>query len=334
MSDAGRDQADQPAVGLDHVQREAVAWAQRLLSGEATPDDARELRRWRARSPAHAAALARAGRVWGDIGMAGDRLYHRQDVSAFRQAQMRRAIGRRAVLGGAIASAVATYAVIRPPLGMWPSLAELAGDYRTGRGEQRQVTLPHQVSVTLNTQTSIALDAHDTAVDRVELINGEAAFATSPGAGRTLAVLVAGVTATASNARFDVRHLAEASVVRVTCLDGQVRIERAGEARQLERGEQIRCNRRGFGAVATVDPQVEAAWQRGIVIFQATPLEEVVEEINRYRPGKIVLINQALAQKPVSGRFRIDQLSDILVQLEQAFGARVRFLPGGVALLS
>jgi transmembrane sensor len=278
--------------------------------------------------------LAQASRVWGDIGIAGCRLYHREDVLAFRQAQLRRVIGRRAVLGGAIATAVASYAVINPPLGMWPSLAELAGDYRTGHGEQRQVTLPHQVSVTLNTQTSIALDARDAAVDRVELINGEAAFATPPGAERSLVVLAAGVTATASNARFNVRRLAEASVVRVTCLDGQVRIERGGEVRQLQRGEQIRCNPRGFESIATVDPEIEAAWQRGIVIFQATPLDEVVEEINRYRRGRIVLINRALAHKAVSGRFRIDRLNDILVQLEQAFGARVRPLPGGIALLS
>lgn len=334
MSDASHDRAGQPAVELDRVQQEAVAWVQRLLSGEATLGDASELRRWRARSPAHAAALAQASRVWGDIGIAGGWLYHREDVPAFRQAQLRRVLGRRAVLGGAVAAAAASYAVIYPPLEMWPSLAELAGDYRTGRGEQRQVTLPNQVSVTLNTQTSIALDARDAAVDRVELINGEASFATPPGVERTLAVMAAGVTATASNARFDMRHLAEPSVVCVTCLDGRVRIERAGEARQLERGQQIRSDWRGLGSIATVDPEIEAAWQRGIVIFQATPLEQVIEEINRYRPGRIVLINRALAQKPVSGRFRIDQLNDILVQLEQAFGARVRLLPGGVALLS
>jgi transmembrane sensor len=333
VSDAKHHKASQAVVEPDAVRHEAVAWVQRLLSGEATSDDVEALRRWRGRSQAHAAALAEAGRVWGDIGIAGGRFYHREDVSAFLEAQSRRTMGRRIVLGGAIAAA-ASYAMIHPPLGMWPSLAELKGDYRTTRGEQRQITLPDQVSVKLNTQTSIALGAREIAVDRVELINGEAAFATPPGAERTLVVQAADLTASARNARFDMRYLAEASLVRVTCLEGEVRIERDGEARELERGQQVPCNSRGFGTIATIDPDVEAAWQRGIVIFQATPLAEVVEEINRYRSGRIVLINPALAQRPVSGRFRIDQLDDILARLEQAFGARVRLLPGGIALLS
>jgi transmembrane sensor len=331
MSDAGH---RRPEIELELVQREAVAWVQRLLSGEATSDDAEELRRWRARSPAHAAALAEASRVWGNIGLAGGRFYHPEDISAFQKAQSRRTVTRRAILGSAIAASAASYALIRPPLGMWPSLAELEGDYRTARGEQRQITLPDQVLVKLNTQTSITLGARGAMVDRVDLINGEAAFATPPGTERTLVVQAAGVTATASKARFDVRHLVEASVVFVTCLEGEVRIERNGEARELGPGQQVRCNAQGFGTTATVDPDVEAAWQRGIVIFQATPLEKVVEEINRYRPGRIVLMNPALAEKPVSGRFRIDQLDDILPRLKQAFDARVRLLPGGIALLS
>jgi len=327
-------EASQAVIEPDPVRREAVAWAQRLLSGEATSEDADELRRWRARSPAHAAALAEASRVWGDIGAAAGRLYHREEISAFLKAQSRRAMGRRAVLGGTIAAAAACYAMIRPPLGMWPSLAELEGDYRTARGEQRRITLPDQVSVKLNTQTSIALGAGEGAVDRVELINGEAAFATSPAGERALVVLAAGVTTTARNARFDIRYLAEASTVRVTCLEGQVRIAWDDDARELERGQQLYCNSHGFGTITVIDPEVEAAWQRGIVIFHATPLEKVVEEINRYRPGRIILINPALAQKPVSGRFRIDQLNEILARLEEAFGARVRLLPGGIALLS
>jgi transmembrane sensor len=332
MSDASHRQVDRPEIEL--VQREAVAWVQRLLTGEATSEDAEELRRWRTRSPVHAAALAEASRVWGAIGLAGGKLYHREDILAFQKAQSRRTVTRRAVLGSAIAVAAASYALIRPPLGMWPSLAELEGDYRTARGEQRQITLPGQVSVTLNTQTSITLGTRGSAVDRIDLINGEAAFATSPGTERTLVVRAAAVTATANNARFDVRHFAETSMVRVTCLEGQVRTERDGEARELRPGQQVRCTSQGFGTIATVDPDDEAAWQRGIVIFQATPLEKVVEEINRYRPGRIVLINPALAEKPVSGRFRIDQLDDILPRLGQAFDARVRLLPGGIALLS
>lgn len=332
MSEAPHAPASEAAIE-DRVEREAVAWVQLLLSGEATAGDAQELRRWRARSAAHAAALERARRVWSDIGLAGARSYRHEDVAAFRHVQSRQVIARRAVLGGAIAAAASSYAMLHPPLGLWPSLAELAGDYRTGRGEQRQLTLPDQATVTLNTQTSVAF-SRDVAEDRVELINGEASFATPPGAERMLVVQAADVTSSSTRARFGVRRLAQASRMRITCLDGEVRIERNGEVRELAPGDQIHCNSRGFESIVRIDPKVEMAWQSGIVIFQATPLETVIEEINRYRSGRIILTNSALAQKPVSGRFRIDQLDDILIRLEQAFGARVRQLPGGVALLS
>ncbi len=44
-------------------------------------------------------------------------------------------------------------------------------------------------------------------------------------------------------------------------------------------------------------------------------LREVVEEINRYRRGKVLLGESALARAPVSGRFRIDDPDAALEQL-------------------
>jgi transmembrane sensor len=69
-------------------------------------------------------------------------------------------------------------------------------------------------------------------------------------------------------------------------------------------------------------------------VFRATPVAEVVEEINRYRPGRIILINAALGRKPVTGRFRIDKMDEILSRLELAVSARIQTLPGGIVLLS
>ncbi|MFG3756235.1 DUF4880 domain-containing protein, partial [Klebsiella pneumoniae] len=48
----------------DELTREALGWLSRISLGEATQDDLAELRQWRDRSTAHAAALAEAGRLW------------------------------------------------------------------------------------------------------------------------------------------------------------------------------------------------------------------------------------------------------------------------------
>jgi transmembrane sensor len=326
-----------PVTGLDPIRGEAVAWIQKLISGQATPDDADALQRWRSQSAAHAAAFAEASRAWQDVGPAGSSLRQRGGEMARGLAYWRRrTMSRRVVLGGGLATAAAAaYGVIHPPLGLWPSLSELNADYRTATGEQRKVTFAGDVSIQMNTQTSIAVQPPDGERDRVELVAGEASFTTALQPRRTLAVLAANGKTIASGARFDVRHMRDANrSVCVTCFDGDVRIEHPTDAMTLGPGQQVSYDASGAGGVTSIDPESASAWQRGIVVFRATPLAEVVDEINRYRPGRIVLINAALGSKTVSGRFRIDQMGEILTRLEQAFNARMRALPGGVVLLS
>jgi transmembrane sensor len=240
---------------------------------------------------------------------------------------------RRLILGGGLAAAAAAcgYAVVKPPLDLWPSLAEMTADYRTATGEQRQIALPGEVSVRLNTQTSIALRSRDGSADRVELIAGEASFATAESK-RPLAVLAADGQAVASDARFDVRLAGTA--VCVTCTGGSVQVQYRDDATAIAPGQQIRYSENGLESVATIDTELVTAWQQGVLIFRLTPLAEVVEEINRYRQGRVILLNRALAHKPVSGRFRIDHMDEILLRLDQAFGAQSRSLPGGIVLLS
>jgi transmembrane sensor len=328
--------ADNNAPELDPLQREAVGWVQRLVSGHATSEDVEELKLWRNRSAAHAAAFAEASRAWNDVGPAGRSLRSRGGELALLAPVRRPAVSRRLVLGGGLAAAAAfAYGMVRPPLDLWPSLSELNADYRTATGEQRSVTLAETVSVRMNTQTSIALQSSGGEGERIRLIAGEASFATAPGARRSLSVLAGDGTASTREAQFDVRHMARTeATVCVTCFDGSVRIEHPAGQIALGPGQQIRYDAKALSRVVDVDRESASDWQRGIVVFRSTPLLDVVEEINRYRPGRIILLSEALGRKPVNGRFRVDQMDEILLRLEQAFNAKVQTLPGGVVLLS
>ncbi|WP_249139789.1 FecR family protein [Bradyrhizobium japonicum] len=320
---------------LDLLQREAIAWVQRIDSGHATSADAETLQRWCAASPEHAAAFAAASGVWRDIRRAGASIPRSQFEALPVRKTSRPVLDRRLVLGGGLAAAAAAcVAVANPPLGLWPSLRELNADYRTAVGEQRQVRPAENVSVRLNTQTSIAVHPADGEGDRLELLAGQALFETVASA-RPLVVLAADGRSTGSHARFDVRRMngPAGAVVSVACFDGEVRIERNDDSAILRPAQSVRYDANGVGRVAAIDAEAESAWQRGIVLFRATPLADVVEEVNRYRAGRIVLVNASLAQRPVSGRFRIDQMEEILVRLEQAFDVRTRKLPGGLVLL-
>lgn len=327
---------------LAQIDREAIDWLQKLTSGEMTPEDVAALQRWRMGSPQHEAAFVEAKRLWQDAGEAGYVLFDRGENFAARLDALgrrhRKTMNRRAVLGGGIAaiSAASVYGVLNPPLGLWPSLSELTADYRTATGEQRNVTFAGDVAINLNTQTSLAVRAAEGAEDRIELIAGEASFATPARAKRPLVVLAADGKTIAESGRFDIRYTASGarSPISVTCFEGTVRIECGADLTDLLPGQRVHYDHAGLGQIAAVDPQVASEWQRGIIEFRGTPVVEAVEEINRYRPGRVILMNTALAQKQLNGRFRIDQLNDALLGLERAFGAKLKQLPGGIVLLS
>jgi transmembrane sensor len=316
------------------LRNEAVAWVQHLDSGRVTPADVNAFKQWRSRSPDHDAAFVDARRMWKEFEPAARSLRERGQLSPALTARplSHSFLSRRAALGGALAtvSAAAAYAVVSPPLDLWPSIAELRADYRTVTGEQRQLELPSDVSMHLNSQTSVALRGDDGA--RVELIFGEASFLSKSLQERALIVLAANGIITTGQAHFDVRRAGQS--VCVTCVGGNVNVTLESQATMLSPGQQVRYDARGLGSVARIDIELVTAWQQGVLIFRSTPLAEVVEEINRYRSGRVVLMDRELARKPISGRFRIDHMDDILVRLNQAFGITSRTLPGGLVLLT
>lgn len=318
------------------LEHEAYGWVVRFASGQASPADIKALKAWSARSPAHAEAFDQASKVWKALDPARRKTLS-ENVLAFppavvggRSTAAQPRLGRRAFLGGAIAASAAgaAFMAVRPPLELWPSLSELSADYRTGTGERRQITLAGDVSVEMNTQTSIALRSPAGSLDRFELIAGEALIF----APRTsVMVVAAGGSIAASGARFNLRHVGQR--VCVTCLEGVVEVETSAKAVSLTAGRQASYSANGFDETIAVDPAIVTAWKDGVVIFDGAPVSEVIAEINRYRHGKVILTSAALGRERFNARFRIENIDRVVGQIAQVFGVRARTLPGGVTLL-
>jgi transmembrane sensor len=112
-----------------------------------------------------------------------------------------------------------------------------------------------------------------------------------------------------------------------------VRVEQRTLTVPLSAGQQVNYSGDGMGQPVKVDPASVTAWQDGVVVFEATPIAEVIEEVNRYRPGKIILTNSALGRRLFDARLRIENIGNVVRQIELAFGARATELPGGIVLL-
>jgi transmembrane sensor len=321
---------------LDPLLRQALAWVIRLHSGAATSDDAAALESWRRRSAEHEAAFRQAVRLWRSFGEATRKLVADGHLPQAVPAATRKedtTLSRRLFLGGALAaSAAGFYVVVRPPLGLWPSLDELAADYRTAKGEQRSVSLSDDVSLTLNTQTSIAVRSR-TGEPHIELISGEAAVSARRREPAPLLVDAAEGRIAARSASFNVRCLDAA--VSVSCIEGNLDVSWRGRSVSLASEQQVSYSPTGgLGPASPIDLTQTKAWQEGLLIVRDWSVNRLVDEINRYRPGKILVMDSRLGSHMISGTFHLDHLDDFVAQAQSLFGANVRSLPGGIVLLS
>ena len=115
---------------------------------------------------------------------------------------------------------------------------------------------------------------------------------------------------------------------------GRVDIRHPSRELALEAGQQARYGAVAVTAPARADMEQAMGWREGVLVFRDMPLSEAVAEINRYRPGRIMVLDDALAARRVSGRFQIARLDLAIDRIREAFGAHVRQLPKGIVLLS
>ncbi|ODP34437.1 FecR domain-containing protein [Pandoraea sp. ISTKB] len=346
-----------PKRRLDATERQAMTWVRRMAAGKMTHAEGDAMREWARRDPAHAQALANAHRQWQQLTQAARQTAaaeataataattaacpapKRKSSTATEAGNTRKAgqgfdPRRRWLLAGT-ASAFATaagVAVIGAPLGWLPGAVAMRADFNTGTGEQRTVAVASDVYVEMNTRTSVALrSGRVSGMPGIDLLAGEAAVDTTLAA--TPFEIVAGAGRTvAHRARVDVRNVADK--VCVTCIDGAAEVVHTAGRVQMRPHQQLVYDAHGLQSLVNVAAGEMPAWREGYLRFSDVPLGDVIDEINRYRPGKVVLLKEALATRPVTGRFSIRSLDVALGQIEHSLGLTARTLPGGIVLLA
>ena len=316
------------------LQQQARVWLRLLTSTEVKQIDADGFGRWLPTSAAHQAACVEVKRRWDVLEPAGREFLraHPGAAAEHRRAMQGPALGRRAFMGAAASAAVvAGVVLVQPDYGLWPAAGERGVDERTATGEQRAITLASKVEVTLNTQTRIRRQISGGQTTGLELLGGEAAI-DLPAGGQAFTVIAGAGRSLAASGRFEVRHLADK--VCVSCIEGTVRVAHAAGTRELQARKQTVYSAQSIGGIARIEPQTVSAWRAGALVFQEVRLSEVLDEINRYRPGRVVLLNAAARERRVSGRFLLASLDTALAQIQGMFGLQSRALPAGLYLLS
>ncbi len=286
---------------------EAADWLVRFQSGDDSVRTRRAFERWRAQSPAHAAAWRRAEtvldtfrRVPADVG--------RRTLGGLARPGRRRALH---ALGLAtVATPAAWLAWRHQPWVAWRA------DLATATGEQRRLTLDDGTQLVLDTGTAVNV-AFTAGERRLRLIRGEILVTTAEDPApqpRPFVVETAEGRLRPLGTRFSVRQGAYES--RVAVLEGAVEIVTTGGARRtLAAGEQAGFGTDRIGDAKPADASA-ALWAQGMLVARDMPLAALLAELGRYRPG-VLRCHPAVADLRVSGAFPltdVDASLDLLVR--------------------
>jgi transmembrane sensor len=225
--------------------------------------------------------------------------------------------------------------------------------YSTQIGERRVVDLPDHSRVGLNTNTEIRVELSDHA-RLLTMRRGEAMFEVAKDPTRVFTVRVTGYEFKAIGTAFAIRVDAPHGL-QLTVTEGRVRVHRNAPVNQrsgvpsspaptafeeasdveVDANRAMSISGRDVRSDALTPDQVAAAtaWQHGAIVFEAMPLAEVVNELQRYSSEQFVIAEPDLALIPVSGYFEVGNIESLTAALQQNVGVKIT-RQNGVLLLS
>lgn len=274
------------------VEDQALAWFVRLRSGDATEGDRTRFKAWLGASAEHRTQYQRLANIWTDLdGLPDPR---KAPVTECRRIPRRRFLAAGAAFGGlAVAAGVAT----------WPTL--WSGDFRSGTGERRVVTAPDGSQIELDAASSVSVDFTGER-RRLHLLQGRAMFTVARDPKRPFEVACETGVTRALGTVFVIHRRATdvaVSVQESAVMVSMVTDHAPGDAVQVSAGESLIYQSGGLGPVRRIDVEAEMSWRRGKLLFRDRPLGDVVADLNRYRPGQIVIWDSELQNLRVDGIF-------------------------------
>ena len=326
------------AESHDPVRSEAMDWVLRRDAGALSATEAQAFDAWLARSPRHRELFDSTQAVWGATVQLED---HPRMEAKRRWALAQTGAAqwaRRAVAATLLAAVlgVGGVAAVRAIDGPKPLATQT---FSTPIGQRATVSLPDGSTVTLNTDTRVRTVANG---ERrlVYLDRGQAYFRVAKDERHPFVVTAGGRTVTALGTAFEVR--VDNGAFRVVLVEGRVRVESPRLAKpqadesapvpaasvpvstDMSAGSQLVAADDADWRVMRVNTVQETSWLQGQLIFDDERLGDVVAELNRYSPRKMVFADQRLAERRISGVYIPGDVQAFTLALKDARVADVR----------
>ena len=323
-----------PITPTPAQEQAALAWLS-LLHDRPSTGDQLTFSQWLRADPAHAQAYAQAQVIW-ELSESPARTLADEDALALQgYLQAMDAPRRLPILHWSGGLALAACLLLMISLGTgWQAqrwLDDLRADHVSAPGEVRTVTLADQSQVTLDADSAIVVDfSHGQR--RVKLIRGAAFFSVTH-TGDPFVVAAEQGEARVLGTQFEVRRQLHGA--QVTVLSGRVAVtaDEHGQQQILTAGQQVAYADGTAEKLHAVDSEAQLAWRQGWLTYYKTTLADVVEDLRRYYPGRIVLLNDELAARKVSGSFPSKDPQAVLNSLQGVLGFEQHRVLGQLIIL-
>ncbi len=307
---------------LSYVARQ---WVVRLSSGQITAKELRRFKLWLAEDPSHQQAYERERTFWHQLDcLEGTVVWDQQDQELLKQPGGSRSFihahPRWTFMTGGMVAAFLALVLVYQDIKMF-----LLADHHTSVGQQQTVTLPDGSLAYLNTDTAIAVTYHADE-RRIDLLRGEAFFEVLANRQKPFRVVAQGGVIQAVGTAFVVHAHDQQTVVTVT--EGMVAVSSAANTENLvlpsvavhQGSEPSNSQGEISQTVERFDIERAVAWVQGIIEINGLPFAQAIAELDRYQPGRIVLLADLTQTIHVSGRFTLDGLDEAIAAVAATQG--------------
>jgi transmembrane sensor len=197
----------------------------------------------------------------------------------------------------------------------------MTADYYTKTGEVKEITLTDGSKMRLDADTAVTVD-FSKGKRKINLKRGRAFFDVAKDNTRPFVVRSNGADVQALGTRFTVHQWQETVSVSVQESAVSVRND-VGNSVKLKAGERMNYTADNLGEILSGNMRQELAWSRGKLIFEDSPLDLVISDLNRYHHGTIRILDQELKEFRVSGVFDANNPDAAIDLIRQTLPVRV-----------
>ena len=261
-------QCDQVMDPMDEVREKAAFWLIEMDPAENTDDSGKQhaFEIWLAEDVRHRQVFTQMREMWSSVNLAA------KEKKSYR-------------LGAAVCLGVAGMLLsFQLPWGYW------GADYKTAVGDITEFNLPDGSTATLNTHSAINVN-YENGMRMIELVQGEVLVDVRKNpAGYRFIVDAGDVAAEALGTRYSVQIREDDVQVSVFESRVLVRAKEYAESQVVTEGQQVKVVQGEISqpvAIANKFPD----WTSQQLVFNKTPLSEVIGRLQQYHTGLLVLSN-------------------------------------------